>query len=232
MGLLDRFSRLVRANINYVVGGEEDPEKALQQAVSDMQGNLVSMRQAVAQAIATQKRTERQRDQANRNAQEWYDRAQLALEQGNEETARTALSRRHSYTRTAQTLQGQISYHTDIVKKLKANMVTLETQMADARMKKDMYIARARAARSSAQLNAKVNGGNHRSSDSVFERMEARVLDLEAQAEMAAGNGAGGSADTVERQFEQLENQEAVNTQLAQLKRRIESRPGSGRLNS
>ena len=82
MGLLDRISRLVRANVNSLVNGAEDPEKTLQQAVAEMQGDLVSMRQAVAQAIATQKRTERQNEQAARAAQEWYNRAQMALKKG------------------------------------------------------------------------------------------------------------------------------------------------------
>ena len=58
MGLFDRISRLVRANVNQLVNGAEDPEKILQQTVLDMQSALVSMRQAVAQAIATQKRSE------------------------------------------------------------------------------------------------------------------------------------------------------------------------------
>ena len=157
MGLLDRISRVVRANVNTLVNGAEDPEKGLQQAVSDMQGDLVSMRQAVAQAIATQKRTERQSEQATRMAQEWYSRAQLALQKGDENKAREALTRRQTYEQNSQTLTHQISQHAEIVGKLKANMVSLESQLADARTKKDMYIARARAAQSSAQLNNRIN---------------------------------------------------------------------------
>jgi len=42
-----------------------------------MQDDLVQMRQAVAQAIATQKRSERQAHQAQSTADEWYRRAQL-----------------------------------------------------------------------------------------------------------------------------------------------------------
>jgi len=63
MGLFDRLSRVVRANLNDLVGKAEDPEKVLEQSVSDMQEDLVQLRQAVAQAIATQKRTQKQYDQ-------------------------------------------------------------------------------------------------------------------------------------------------------------------------
>ena len=215
MGLLDRISRLVKSNVNSLVNGAEDPEKVLHQAVADMQGDLVSMRQAVAQAIATQKRTERQSEQAARAAQEYYNRAQMALQKGEEDIARDALTRRQTYAQNAQTLQSQIAQQTDIVKKLKTNMVTLESQLADARTKKDMYIARARAAQSSAKLNERMMGTT--GSIGAFEKMEARVLDLEAQAEVASEL----SGDPLEKQFAQLEGQSTVEQQLSQMKAKI-----------
>ena len=72
MGLFDRLWRVIRANINSLVGAAEDPEKILEQAVMDMQEDLVQLRQAVAGAIAAQKRTERQCSQAESTAAEWY----------------------------------------------------------------------------------------------------------------------------------------------------------------
>ena len=53
MGLLDRLSRLFRANLNAFVSDAEDPTKILDQSVFDMQEDLVRLRQAVAMAIAT-----------------------------------------------------------------------------------------------------------------------------------------------------------------------------------
>ena len=65
MNLLGRLARAVRAQISSWVQESEDPEKILDQAVADMQADLIQLRQSVAQAIATQKRTERQCDQTN-----------------------------------------------------------------------------------------------------------------------------------------------------------------------
>ncbi len=217
MGLLDRFSRLVRANLNSLINGAEDPEKLLHQAVADMQGDLVSMRQAVAQAIATQKRTERQAQQATRNAQEWYNRAQMALQKGDDPMAREALTRRQTYAQTAQTLTSQITQQRGIVQQLKVNMATLEGKLADARTKKDMYIARARAAQSSVRINEMMGGIGTTSAIGAFEKMESRVLDLEAQAEVSAELG----TDDIERQFAQLEGQSTVEAQLAKMKAQI-----------
>ena len=64
MGFLDRLSRLIRANLNAFVSDAEDPIKILDQSVADMQEDLVKLRQAVAMAIASQKRLENQANQA------------------------------------------------------------------------------------------------------------------------------------------------------------------------
>ena len=65
MGLFDRVRRVVSANLNDMVSKAEDPEKILEQAILEMQEDLVRLRQGVAQAIAAQKRTEKQYNDAN-----------------------------------------------------------------------------------------------------------------------------------------------------------------------
>ncbi|MFO5473006.1 MAG: PspA/IM30 family protein, partial [Dolichospermum sp.] len=60
MGLFDRLKRVVGANLNDLVSKAEDPEKMLEQALLEMQEDMVKLRQGVAQAIASQKRTEKQ----------------------------------------------------------------------------------------------------------------------------------------------------------------------------
>lgn len=56
MNLADRFFRVVKANINSVLQNLEDPEKILEQAVEDMQKDLIKIRQSYAEVSATQKR--------------------------------------------------------------------------------------------------------------------------------------------------------------------------------
>ncbi|MEL6935449.1 MAG: PspA/IM30 family protein, partial [Cyanobacteria bacterium J06607_17] len=91
MGLFDRVSRLIRANVNDAVSKAEDPEKILEQSIMDMQEDLVQMRQAVAGAIASKKRVEQQQEKAQSEANTWTQRAQLALQKGDENLAREAL---------------------------------------------------------------------------------------------------------------------------------------------
>ena len=107
MGLFDRISRVVRANVNDMVSNAEDPEKVLEQAIIDMQEDLVQMRQAVAQAIASQKKSEQQYNQNESQAKTWQQRAQLALQKGDEDLAREALRRKKGYVEAAGMLKQQ-----------------------------------------------------------------------------------------------------------------------------
>jgi phage shock protein A len=222
MGLFDRIGRVVRANLNSLISNVEDPEKILEQTVMDMQNDLIQLRQAVAQAIATQKRTERQAGQSNATAEEWYRRAQLALQKGDDNLAREALSRRKSYQDTATALQAQIQQQSSIVLQLKQNMVKLESKLADAKTKKDMYIARARSAKASEKLNEMMGRVGTGSAMAAFERMEEKVLQLEARSEAIAEL----SNSTIEGQFKALERgEDEVDAELAALKAQMAAAP-------
>lgn len=228
MGLIDRILRVIRANLNALVGQAEDPEKILEQTVMEMQDNLVQLRQAVAQAIATQKRTERQAHQANSNAEEWYNRAQLALQQNNETLARSALTKRKSYQETATALTAQVEQQNTVVGRLKKDMQTLESKIAEAKTKKDMYIARARSAQASQRLNEMLSGVDTRSSLNAFERMEDKVLQLEAQSEAIAELG----TDDLQKQFTALEASSEVDAELAAMKAQLSPSKEPPRLTS
>ena len=217
MGLIDRILRVIRANINNLIGSAEDPEKILEQTVTDMQDDLVQLRQAVAQAIATQKRSERQAHQAQSTADEWYRRAQLALQQANEPLAREALTKRKSYQETATAITSQLEQQNIIVVRLKKDMQALESKIGEAKTKKDMYIARARSAQASARLNEMLGGVNTSGSLSAFERMEEKVLQLEAQSEAIAELG----TDDLQKKFSSLESSNDIDTEMAAMKAQL-----------
>jgi phage shock protein A len=214
MGLLDRILRVIRANINSLLNQAEDPEKILEQTVTDMQEDLVQLRMAVAQAIATQKRTERQFSQAQSTAEEWYRRAQLALQKGDDHLAREALTRRKSYQETAEAMQEQLQQQGSVVEKLKENMRLLEGKISEAKTKKDLYIARARSAQASQKIQEMMGNVSTSGALSAFERMEDKVLRLEAQAEAMQELG----TDDLEKKFAELGEADDIDAELAAMK--------------
>ena len=223
MGLFDRLSRVVRANINDLVSKAEDPEKVLEQAVVDMQEDLVQLRQAVARAIATQKRTEQQYNKNQSEANTWQQRAQLALSKGDENLAREALVRKKSFADTATSLKTQLDQQSNNVTILKRNLIALESKISEAKTKKDMLKARANAAKAQQQLQESMNNIGTSSAMAAFERMEEKVAIAEAESETAAELGGTG----IEQQFAQLEASSGVDDELAAMKAQI----GGGSIN-
>ena len=213
MSFFSRLWRLMRANANDLVSRAEDPAKILDQALMDMQADLVKLRQAVAAAVASQKRIERQANQSRAQAEHWYGRAQLALQGGDENLAREALARRKTHTDTAQVLGQQLESQAGQVETLKRNLLKLEGKIAQAKTRKDTLKARVQAAQAQKQLEGAVSSISTDSSMAAFERMEEKVESLEAEtaavAELAGEN--------LESRFEALEGSD-VDQDLAALK--------------
>ncbi|NJL01150.1 MAG: PspA/IM30 family protein [Spirulinaceae cyanobacterium RM2_2_10] len=211
MAWLDRIWQATRAQLNHLARAAEDPAEALERAAYEMETHVLQMRQAVAQAIATQKRTERQARQSEAIAEDWERRARLALTQSDEPLAREALSRRQSHLDTARGLRSQLEQQSGLVTRLKQDLRDLERQVAATQIKKDLYLARAQSAEATRRMRELLTGAAGAATQTIFDRMEARVLELEAQAELMA-------ASSVETQFDQLEQAAAVDAELAALK--------------
>jgi len=225
MNLFDRAARVAKSNLNNVLKGMEDPEKIMNQAVEDMQKDLVKIRQSYAEVTATQRRLLKQKEQADAMGEDWYNRAQLALKAGNEELAREALNRRQQQTDQSDVLKDQIDSQGDAIDKLYEGMQALESKILEAKSKKEQLAARARTAKSTQQVNDMLGGLTGGTSMDAFERMAEKVESLEAAAEVSAemsstaGMALPGSSEAdMEKQFKMLEAGNSVDAELAKMK--------------
>jgi phage shock protein A len=125
--LFNRLGRVIGSYANSLVSAAEDPEKILDQTVIEMQEDLVKMRQASAQVIASQKQLENKYKQAQATADDWYRRAELAMSKGDEELAREALSRKKSYQENADSMKANLAEQEKAVEKLISNTRFLES---------------------------------------------------------------------------------------------------------
>merc|ERR1712032_474833 len=62
MNLLTRFVRLAKSNINNILKILEDPVKVMNQAIEDMQSDLVKIRQSYAELTAMHRRLHKQKE--------------------------------------------------------------------------------------------------------------------------------------------------------------------------
>lgn len=221
MGLFDRIKRVVGANLNDLVSKAEDPEKMLEQAILEMQEDLVQLRQGVAQAIAAQKRTEKQYNDAQSEINKWQRNAQLAIQKGDENLARQALERKKTFTESSAALKASLDQQIVQVESLKRNLIQLESKISEAKTKKEMLKARITSAKAQEQLQGMVQSMNTNSAMAAFERMEEKVLMQEARAQSAAEL----ASNDLEMQFAALESSSDVDDELAALKASLAPAP-------
>lgn len=224
--IFERVVRIVKSYANALVSSAEDPEKILDQAVEDMQNDLIRLRQGAAEVTASEKRMQAKFDQAQKTANEWYRRAELALGKGDEELAREALSRRKAFQDNADMLASQLEQQKKAVETIVGNMRMLESKLAEAKMKKDTLKARAQSAKSARAINDMVAGMNTTSALGAFEKMEEKVMSLEAEAEAATLLVA---PDNLESKFRELEGSN-VDDELRKLKGQLTGSRVAGEL--
>ena len=223
MGLLDRASTLIRANLNDLISRAEDPEKVISQLLMDMQSQLQQVKSQVAMAITHEKRLYQHYEENRKKAEEWERKAELAVDKGNDELAREALSRRKSFQETSASFHQQWQEQNAQVGQLKEALRQLERKVTEAQTKKDLLIARHQRAKAETQIRETMAGIGKNNAAASFERIEERVAMQEARAKAVAEL----EGDTLDAQFSALERDGGIDDDLAALKARRQDQLGA-----
>ena len=224
MGLFDRLSTLLKSNINDLITSAEDPEKMLNQIIVDMRDQLVRAKQQVATAIADEKRLRDQTDAEFKQAQDWEQKAMLALQAGKEDLAKQALVRSTEHVEHARQLEATWQAHNAETEKLKNSLRDLNDKIEEAKRKKNLLIARQRRAQAQKRIADTMSSLSEKSAFEAFARMEERIETNERQLKASMEIDEEFSGDRLAGEFKQLEKGAAslsVDMQLLQLKQKM-----------
>ena len=214
MGIMDRLSRLIRANVNDMIDRAEDPEKMLDQILHDMQSNMRTARAQAAAMIAQEKELEADVQETRQLAEEWGRKAQRAVEAGKDDLAREALRRRRDNEDNARVYEQQLQIQQQTVEKLKSQLRQLEAKYQATLSQRDSLIARQRRARAQQQVAESLTAFSPLDPSSELERMERRIRSGEAQAMAAIEMG----DENYDAQFRELDEDVDIEAELAALK--------------
>jgi len=224
MGIFDRFSQLLRSNINDLISRSEDPEKMLNQILVDMRSQLVKAKQQVATAIADEKRLRDQADAEFKEAQKWEQRAMLAIQEGRDDLAKQALVRQGEHTTHGQQLEATWQQHRFETEKLKNSLRDLNDKIEEAKRKKNLLIARQRRAQAQQRIAETMSSLSEKSAFEAFSRMEERIEQNERMIKASTEIDEEFTGDTLQRDFKQLEKSSVgvgVDARLLELKQKM-----------
>jgi len=216
MGLLERVSTLIRANINDMVDRAEDPEKMIKQVILDMENQYLQVKTQVAVSIADQHMLEKKLRENEEAGKDWMRKAETAVDKGQDDLARAALDRFQTSRKLAQSYGEQVDDQKMQVETLKGALVKLEQKLEEAKSKRDLLLARHRrsVALGKAARAQTVLGDN--SKGATFDRLKDRVHQTEAVATAEVEL----LTDDVGEKLTRLDRDAEVDRLLAELKAR------------
>ena len=219
MGMFSRINDIVQANINAMLDKAEDPEKIIRLIIQEMEETLVEVRTDAARYIAQQKTLNRHIDATSKQVNGWQDKAQLAMNNDKESLAKAALVEKQKYVAKLTSLEEQQAHLSETIEKIQQDTSRLNTKLAEAKAKQKTLVQR----KNTAQTRLKVKQADHESKidDAMmrFENYEQRIDYLEAQVD-AYDLSKSSEASSLQAQFDAMENDETIEKELAELKKK------------
>ena len=222
MGMFDRLTTLVKSNINDLISKAENPEKMLNQLIIDMNEQYNEASKEVSSTIADEKRLRKSFEEQEAQAKEWQERAELAVNKGNDELALKALKRKKEHEELMEQYRVQWEGQKEAADQLKSQLRELKNKIEEAKRNRNMLIARAKKAEAQKTIQKTMSGLNDNSAFDAFDRMSEKVDFIEAEAEAQAELNKAMAGDDLESQFAELENEDSeVMDELAKLKAKL-----------
>jgi phage shock protein A len=216
MGIFSRFADIVNSNINAILDKAEDPEKMVRLIIQEMEDTLVEVRSTSAKTLAEKKELARRVEHLNQEAQQWQEKAELALVKDREDLARAALLERQKSSDAAVSVEKELEHVESHIEKLQQEVATLQDKLADAKARQKAIVLRQRSAESRLEVKKALDSSKVEDALNRFERYESKIDGLESQVE-AYDLGKKSLSDEIA----DLQKNEQVDDELAALKKKL-----------
>ncbi|MGI6181378.1 MAG: PspA/IM30 family protein [Agathobaculum sp.] len=220
MGILERFSDIIRANINDLLDKAEDPAKMIDQYLRDLTENLAEVKKETAGVMAEETRAKRMLEDNAADMEKYSGLARKALSAGNEGDARTFLTKKQQLSEKAVSLQATYDAAHANAQKMREMHDKLVSDIETLNARREMIKAKVAVAKTQQKVN-KFSSGADKAAGAMdaFSRMEAKadaMLD-QANAMAALNEKPVDEAAELEKKYGSAAP-DAVDDELAKLK--------------
>jgi len=222
MGILTRIFNLFRATTSDLLDKAEDPEKMIKQMISDLEDQKKKAKEQMTEALALQKRLERDTEKEHQEAEKWEQKAILAVQNEKDDLAKEALTRKNEHLRRALDFEKQLEMHQNNADSLKASYQTMEDKIDEIKRKQGLLSVKQKQAEAQEKIYKTIEGlGDTSGIMDTIERAEEKVENLQARAEAFQEISMESDQESLEIKFKELEHESPdMEMELLELKKR------------
>jgi len=215
MKTFKRLKDIVNAQVHAKLDTFEDPEKMIRYMLQEMEETLVEAKSATAERMANKTVIEEEIRQTKKLLNRWEERAKMAVDKDRDDLAREALTEKNRIVCRLAALEEELLQMQSIVDSMQEQITKLEGKREEVRDKQRMLIQRAYHAKEKKKVIETLRQIDAEGTYRKFANLEERIERMEADAEMA---GFSGAAQSAEKQFSEMERDEAIEAELASMK--------------
>ena len=222
MGILTRIFNLFRATTSDLLDKAEDPEKMIKQMISDLEAQKKKAKEQMTEALALQKRLERDTEKEHQEAEKWEQKAILAVQNEKDDLAKAALTRKNEHLRRALDFEKQLEMHQNNADSLKESYQTMEDKIDEIKRKQGLLSVKQKQAEAQEKIYKTIEGlGDTSGIMDTIERAEEKVENLQARAEAYQEISMESDQESLEKKFKELEHESPdMEMELLELKKR------------
>ncbi len=187
MGILDRFSDIIKSNVNALLDKLEDPSKMIDQYLIQMSNDLAEVKRSTAGVMAEETRTKRLVDANQSEVAKYETFAKKALEAGNDDDARVFIAKKQELENVGAGLMTAYAAAHENAVKMRQMHDKLVTDIEALKARREMIKAKVAVAKTQKTINdigaatAKAQG-----TMGAFTRMEEKATRMLDQANAVA----------------------------------------------
>ena len=222
MGILTRIFNLFRATTSDLLDKAEDPEKMIKQMISDLEAQKKKAKEQMTEALALQKRLERDTEKEHQESEKWEQKAILAVQNEKDDLAKEALTRKNEHLRRALDFEKQLEMHQNSADSLKESYQTMEDKIDEIKRKQGLISVKQKQAEAQEKIYKTIEGiGDTSGIMDTIERAEEKVENLQARAEAYQEISIESDQESLEKRFKELEHESPdMEIELLELKKR------------
>jgi len=226
MGLLSRFSFVVRSKLSRVVSSMEDPQEQLDYSYEQMRDELDNIKSALTTVTEQKKRQEIRANNLEDEIEKHNQQARQAVKQGRDDLARQALEKKNEKMTQLETVQNTIAELEQQEEKIIEKKEELQSEVESFRTKKETMKARHSAAEAQASAQEIMSDVGEFSVGQTVDDVENDIQEKEARAEALNELDEEGvlstTGDSVDEELENLSQTQEVENELSTLKSEVD----------